>query len=165
LTASDPSIRPFEPDDLERLQRIRRTAFAPVFRSFRAIVGPEIAAIAFAEADAEQARLLAATCAEGSGHQVLVVTEGGEIVGFVSYTLDEATRIGEIGLNAVHPDRGGKGFGSWMYACVLKHMREQGMALATVGTGDDPSQAPARRAYEKAGFDHAIPSLHLYKLL
>jgi hypothetical protein len=39
------------------------------------------------------------------------------------------------------------------------------MALATVGTGGDPSHAPARRAYAKAGFGPAIPSLTLYRLL
>jgi hypothetical protein len=39
------------------------------------------------------------------------------------------------------------------------------MAVATVSTGGDPSHAPARRAYEKAGFGPAIPSVSLYKLL
>ena len=37
--------------------------------------------------------------------------------------------------------------------------------VATVGTGGDPSHAPARRAYETAGFGPAIPSLTLYRLL
>jgi hypothetical protein len=44
-------------------------------------------------------------------------------------------------------------------------MKEFGMALATVGTGADPSHAPARRAYEKAGFGAALPSVSLYRLL
>jgi hypothetical protein len=44
-------------------------------------------------------------------------------------------------------------------------MKERGMALATVGTGGDPSHGPARRAYAKAGFGPAIPSISLYKLL
>lgn len=165
MTASDPRIRPFEPDDLPALQRIRRAAFEPVFRSFREIVGAEIAAIAFTHADAEQARLLDDICAARSGHHVRVVTAGGEIVGFVSFTLDTAKRTGEIGLNAVHPDHAGRGLGTWMYAHVLARMKELGMALATVGTGGDPSHAPARRAYEKAGFGPAIPSLYLYKRL
>ena len=34
-----------------------------------------------------------------------------------------------------------------------------------VGTGGDPSHAPARRAYEKAGFGPAIPSLYYYRAL
>ena len=163
--ASDPSVRGFEPADLPVLQHIRRAAFEPVFRSFREIVGAEMAAIAFAHADAEQAQLLDGICTAGSGHHVLVVTAGEEIAGFVSFTIDADKRIGEIGLNAVHPDYAGRGLGTGMYEYVLARMKELGAALATVGTGGDPSHAPARRAYEKAGFGPALPSLYLYKLL
>jgi hypothetical protein len=52
-----------------------------------------------------------------------------------------------------------------MYEHVLARMRALGMEAATVGTGADPSHAPARRAYEKAGFGPALPSLWLYRLL
>ena len=165
MTASDPLIRPFEPHDLAALQHIRHAAFEPVFRSFREIVGAEIAALAFTDADAEQAKLLEDICAAGSGHQVWVVTVGEAIVGFVSFTLDADKRMGEIGLNAVHPDHAGRGLGTWMYESVMVRMKELGMALATVGTGGDPGHAPARRAYEKAGFGPALPSLWYYKLL
>jgi GNAT superfamily N-acetyltransferase len=165
VTASDPSLRPFEPGDLPALQHIRQAAFEPVFRSFRDIVGAEIAAIAFTHADADQAKLLDDICTAGSGHHVLVVTVGMEIVGFVSFTVDTDKRTAEIGLNAIHPRHAGRGLGTWMYKHVLTRMKELGAALATVGTGGDPSHAPARRAYEKAGFGPALPSIYLYKLL
>jgi ribosomal protein S18 acetylase RimI-like enzyme len=165
MTLAAPDIRPFKPGDLPALQRIRRAAFAPVFRSFAEIVGTPIADIAFAEADAEQARLLDSICTSGSGHHLWVVTLGEKIVGFVSCTIDTDRRIGEIGLNAVHPDHAGQGVGTEMYRHVITRMKELGMAIVTVGTGDDPSHAPARRAYEKAGFGPAIPSVHLYRLL
>ncbi|MEM7223540.1 MAG: GNAT family N-acetyltransferase [Pseudomonadota bacterium] len=70
--------------------------------------------------------------------------------------------MGEIDLNAVDPDHQGSGVGAWMYAYALDRMKEAGMLVASVGTGGDPSHAPARRAYEKAGFGPAIPSVHLY---
>jgi GNAT superfamily N-acetyltransferase len=165
VTASGATIRPFEPGDLPAMQRVRQAAFAPVFRSFRAIVGEEIAALALAQADAEQAKLLDDLCAAGSAHHVLVVTLGDELIGFASYTVDAATRTGEIGLNAVHPAHAGRGVGTAMYEHVLARMKALGMALATVGTGGDPSHAPARRAYAKAGFGPAIPSITLYRLL
>ena len=165
MAASPPTIRPLAPGDLPTLQSVRRAAFEPVFSSFRRIVGEEIAALAFADADAEQARLLDDICAAGSGHHVLVVTVDGETVGFVSFTIDAAKRTGEIGLNAVRPDHAGQGIGTWMYQHVLARMKELGMALAVVGTGGDSSHAPARRAYEKVGFGPAIPSVYLYKLL
>jgi hypothetical protein len=52
-----------------------------------------------------------------------------------------------------------------MYEFVMERMKQGGMAVATVGTGGDPGHLPARRAYEKAGFGPAVPSLYLYKLL
>ena len=165
MTAVAPTIRPLEPGDLLELQSLRRAAFEPVFRSFRSIVGEEIAALAFVDADAEQAKLLDDICAAESGHHVLVVAVDGETVGFVSFTIDAAKRTGEIGLNAVRPDHAGRGIGTWMYQHVLAHMKELGMVLAVVGTSGDSSHAPARRAYEKVGFGPAIPSVYLYNLL
>jgi RimJ/RimL family protein N-acetyltransferase len=164
-TTSGPSIRPFTPGDLPAMQRVRKAAFEPVFRSFRDIVGAKIAALAFAHADADQAKLLDDICAAGSDHQVLVVTIGDEIIGFVSFTIDARNHAGEIGLNAVHPEHAGRGIGTETYEVVLARMKELGMAVATVSTGGDPSHAPARRAYEKAGFGSAIPSVTLYRLL
>lgn len=147
------------------LQAIRAAAFAPVFASFRAIVGPYIAAVALAHAEADQARLLDDICAEGSGHHVLVARVDGEIAGFVSFTVDAGPRMGELGLNAVHPDHAGRGIGAFMYGEALAGMKALGARAVEVGVGGDPSHAPARRAYEKAGFGPAIPSLSLYRSL
>jgi ribosomal protein S18 acetylase RimI-like enzyme len=165
VSASDPTIRPFEPGDLATLQNIRQAAFGPVFRSFRDIVGEQIAAIALASAEAEQSQLLDTICTADSTHHVLVAMIGEETVGFVAFTIDADKRTGEIGLNAVHPDYAGRGIGTRMYQNAMARMKERGVAVAMVGTGADPSHAPARRAYEKAGFGPRIPSIHLYKLL
>ena len=101
----------------------------------------------------------------GQGLRVLVAEVAGEIVGFASFTADAAKRTGEIGLNAVHPGYAGRGIGTALYGHALARMKELGVALAAVSTGADPSHAPARRAYEKAGFGPALPSVHLYRLL
>jgi len=50
-----------------------------------------------------------------------------------------------------------------MYECATDRLRELGMRVAEVGTGGDPSHAPARRAYAKAGFGPGIPNVYLYK--
>ena len=159
------NIRPFQPGDLPVMQHVRAAAFQPVFQSFHTIVGDQIAALALTDSDAEQAQLLEDICKPESVHQVLVACKGSDIVGFFSYTVDTAKRIGEIGLNAVHPAHAGQGIGTAMYDYALARMKDAGMAVATVGTGGDPSHAPARRAYEKAGFGPAIPSVYMYKLL
>ena len=159
------TIREFEPNDLARLQEIRAAAFRPIFRSFRRIVGKAIAEVAFAAAEQEQADLLDRYCGAESDREVLVVEIDPDIVGFCALTCDQDSKVGEIDLNAVHPDHQGKGIGTWMFEAALERMRAAGMKVATVGTGGDPSHAFARRAYAKAGFGPAIPSVYLYREL
>ena len=163
--ATDICIRSFEPGDLEAMQRIRAAAFEPVFRSFRQIVGDTVSALALGRADAEQAELLASVCDPTSRQQVYVALIDSTIVGFVSFSLDAEKRIGEIGLNAVHPDHAGRGIGTDLYNFAIDRMKRSGMLLATVGVGGDPSHIPARRAYEKAGFGPSLPSVWMYRVL
>ena len=161
---SDVDVRGFEPADLPDLQQIRMLAFEPVFRSFRDIVGASNSEIALATLETEQSELLATLCDTKSPDRVFVALVDGRIVGFVSVSLDQEKKVGEIGLNAVHPDHAGRGSGTALYKFALKK-NEAGMSIATVGTGGDPSRAAERRAYEKAGFSPSIPSLGMYRAL
>ena len=165
MTQGELTIRAFEPDDLSHLDEIRRLAFEPVFASFREIVGAAIAEIAFATAEAEQSEHLKKLCDPESPEQVFVAVLGDVRIGFVSVSLNDEQKIGEIGLNAVHPDHAGRDVGTALNEFALEVMRNAGMLVATVGTGGDDSHAPARRAYEKAGFGPAIPSLWMYRTL
>ena len=161
----DIDIRPYEATDLDALQEIRARAFAPVFRSFREIVGAEIARIALASEEAEQAKLLDTLCKPDSPEKMFVAVLDGKTVGFVSFLLDDKTKVGEIGLNAVDPDVAGQGIGTRLYEFALAEMKTAGMEVASVSTGGDPSHAPARRAYEKAGFGPAISSVWMCRSL
>jgi ribosomal protein S18 acetylase RimI-like enzyme len=165
MAPPDLILRPLAQEDRPALQRVRAAAFEPVFASFRAIVGDAIARHAFARAEAEQEGLLDRVCTPGSGHEMVVAELGGEVVGFVAWTHDLATRTGEIGLNAVHPDHAGQGIGPALYEHALDLMRQAGAAVAVVNTGGDPSHAAARAAYRKVGFGPALPSVTLYRLL
>ncbi len=158
-------VRPFNQRELATIQDIRELAFKPIFDSFRNIVGPVIAQSAFASAEREQAKLLSDLCAAGSSARVFVATLDDQIVGFVSMTVEAETEVGEIGLNAVHPEFASRGIGSRLYRYALDEMRSAGMRVATVGVGGDASHAAARRAYIKAGFGSSIPSQSLYQLL
>ena len=161
----DLEIRRIQEGDVGELQSIRQAAFAPVFDSFRSILGEEISAVAQARADEEQAELLASLCKPESPWEVYVAEVSDAVVGFVSVRLDIEARLGEIGLNAVHPSSAGKGIGTAMYRFAMKRMKEVGIEVATVSTGGDPSHAAARRAYEKAGFTVGIPSIWLCRHL
>ena len=165
---TDPSkvlIRTADDSDAAQLQDVRRAAFAPVFASFRAILGEEISQVTQARDDQAQAEYLASLFLPSSGWELYVAEQEGLVVGFVSIQLNRETSMGEIGLNAVHPDFAGAGIGTAMYDAVLHLMREAGMRVATVSTGGDSSHASARRAYQKAGFTVGIPSIWLCQRL
>ena len=123
--------RAFAPADLPTLHAIRAAAFAPIFASFRSIVGPEIAALGLATAEQEQADLLDAIAKLDSSHAIAIAESGSTVIGFVSWKNDPATKIGEITLNAVHPDYGGKGVGTALYEHALAALKAAGMQLAT----------------------------------
>jgi ribosomal protein S18 acetylase RimI-like enzyme len=159
------SVRPATADDLPALQRIRAAAFAPVFASFRAMLGDTLYERVQARDDEAQHALLASLVERDSGWELHVAEAAGAIVGFVSLRLDHARQVGEIGLNAVHPAHANRGVGTAMYRFALARMTDAGMQAATVSTGGDASHAAARRAYEKAGFSAHIPSVWLCRTL
>jgi len=161
----DVSVRRADDRDADAMDGVRRAAFAPVFASFRAILGEEIAQVTQARDDEAQAEYLASLLEPDSGWELYVAEQAGVVAGFVSVQLNEETSVGEIGLNAVHPDCAGTGIGTAMYDVVLERMRHAGMRVATVSTGGDASHIPARRAYQKAGFEVGIPSIWLCQAL
>lgn len=161
----DLNIRPSAPEDFHVLDAIRAAAFAPVFASFRSLVGAPIAAAAFHSAEREQQDHLSNLLKPGDGRIMLVAEKSGVARGFCAVSWNAETGIGEIGLNAVHPSTQRHGIARRLYTAALDRMRDEGMRVALVGTGGDESHASARAAYGAAGFTAAVPSLHLYRLL
>ncbi|MEM6255642.1 MAG: GNAT family N-acetyltransferase [Cyanobacteria bacterium P01_D01_bin.156] len=165
MSKPDLILRLVRHDDSPRLQEIRQAAFEPIFASFRSILGDKIYELAQAKEDEEQESLLASMLEPESDWDVYVAKLAATVVGFVSVQLNLDTHVGEIGLNAVHPDFAGRGVGTAMYEFAIARMKEAGMQVATVATGGDPSHAPARRAYRKAGFTVEIPSVWMCRTL
>jgi hypothetical protein len=75
-------------DDLPRLEEVRDAAFAPVFASFRSILGEEIYSLAQAREDDAQGELLASLLAPESGWESYAADMAGVVVGFVSVQLN-----------------------------------------------------------------------------
>jgi ribosomal protein S18 acetylase RimI-like enzyme len=69
---------------------------------------------------------------------------------------------GEVVLLAVHPEYQDRGIGTDLNTFALAKMKESGVKLAIVETGGDPSHAPARRSYEKAGYT-GLPLVRYFK--
>ena len=92
----------------------------------------------------------------------------GKVAGFVTRLKNPAAPyMGIVGNNAVNPEFAGKGIGSAMYSCILSEMEKEGMTHVGVYTGRDAAHAPARRAYERAGFtpESAIQCADYYKVI
>ena len=165
MSKQDLTIRPVKASEKHRLEEIRQAAFAPVFASFRSILGDDIYELAQAREDKGQGELLISMLEPNSDWEVYAAELAGIVIGFVSVQLNRETKVGEIGLNAVHPDYCSQGFGTAMYNFAVARMKETGMQVATVATGGDSSHAPARNAYRKAGFTVEIPSVWMCQKL
>ncbi len=159
------TMRAATAEDHPVAEEIRQAAFDPVFESFKSILGNDIYELAQAKEDQAQGNILNDLLAADSEWELYLAEYEGAPVGFLSLKLDTTSNVGEIGLNAIHPESTGIGLGTEMYEFALERMRESGMKVATVATGGDPSHEPARSAYRKAGFDTEIPSVWMCKLL
>jgi len=156
------SIRAFQSDDLPVIQSIRNRAYQPIYDSFRHLVGEDVFRLEFSDWDQAQGDYLESICAENSGKEIYVATVDDAVVGFIGLSMNQASGRGEVDLNAVDPVHQGDGIGEFMYQFVIRRMQSAGMKVVKVSTGCDSSHAPARRAYEKAGFNVFIPSIRMY---
>ena len=122
------SIRRANEGDAAHMEEVRHAAFAPVFASFRALLGEKISQVTQARDDQEQAEYLTSLLEPDSSWELYVAEQAGLVVGFVSVQVNEQTSIGEIGLNAVHPERASAGIGTAMYNVALERLRKRGYA-------------------------------------
>jgi GNAT superfamily N-acetyltransferase len=145
------NIRLAQETDLDALQELTVLAFEPVRQSFSKILGSQIFPLVYPDWR-QLHRDHVSTFYREDKSNLYVADDEGILKGLMSYCLDEDKKQGEIEFLAVHPDYQNYGIGTHLNNFALAKMREAGMQLAIVGTGGDESHAPARQAYEKAGF-------------
>jgi ribosomal protein S18 acetylase RimI-like enzyme len=160
----DLQIRPAGEDDVEDLVRLSLSAWAPVFRSFEQILGPSIYAMIWPDWRAGQRKAVETVCQDRDKTAVLVAELDGRVVGFLAYELNPTDAVGDVVLLAVEPEHQNRGIGTELNNAALGRMQAGGMKMARVETGGDPSHAPARRCYEKAGYT-ALPIVRYHKEL
>lgn len=137
-------------------------AWTPIREVFRRELGDELYEAQFTGWQQSKRDAIAAEWKVGTAYVAMAEER---VVGFIACHLNAATKTGQIGTNAVDPDFRGQGIGPKMYEFVLQKMKEAGMKYASVITGLDDGHAPARKAYEKAGFEKGLPSIRYYKEL
>jgi ribosomal protein S18 acetylase RimI-like enzyme len=158
----DMRIRPMRDNESEDLVRLAVLAWPPVFRSFEQILGRAIYLLIWPEWRTNQGDAVRRVCSDCEGTTVLVAEVDGAIAGFLAYRLDTQDKTGTVRLLAVHPEFQNRGIATELNKFAIKQMKESGMRLACVETGGDPSHAPARRAYEKAGYK-GLPIVRYYQ--
>ncbi len=160
------AIRWARPEDTEDIAVIAVRAWEPIFREREGVLGEDLMRRERGGRDwrEEKGRQVRRHC-EQLPDSVLVTELGGRVVGFLTFHGNRESGILEIGNNAVDPQHQGRGLGTAQYEYVLDWARENGFVYAKVGTGLDGCHAPARAAYQKAGFDMAIPAVTYYKKL
>ena len=162
---NDIIIRALDPPDVEAVVQIAVAAWTPIYAFYRQRMGDELFEAAHPNWQEEKARQVRQACDPQDRAEVCVAAKGGQIVGFITYYANHASRIGVIGNNAVHPDLQGMGIGSLMYRHAFVRLKELGMQFVRVSTGGDPAHAPARKAYEKVGFAIQLPHVEYYRKL
>ena len=143
------SIEPFAPAHTDRVVELSLLAWAPVFASFKAMMGDALYARVHPDWRRDQAESVRA--ALGSNDTWVAVVDG-DVAGFVNVVFDAAERSAEIYMIAVDPRSQRQGIGSALTDFALAEMRARAVTLAVVATGGDPGHAPARATYERAGF-------------
>ena len=156
-------IRDYSPQDLPDIVELMVPAFEPIFASFEDVLGQSLYTAMFPQGVEVQRQVAKDACTAPENH-TLVAEENGRVVGFLVYKFHDDGETGEIYLLAVDPKAQKNGIGSALNLKALERLKEGGMKIAYVGTGGDDGHAPARRAYEKAGFT-PFPQVQYYQKL
>ena len=157
-------IREFRQGDLETLVEFSLRAWEPVFASVQDVLGDAIFLRLHPDWKANQEDAVRSSCTNDERH-VFVAVADGRPVGFVAIALNAFhEQMGVIDIIGVDPDYQRRGISSRLTEFVTEHMRSHGMDIAVVETGGDPGHAPARAAYENAGFT-LLPISRYFRLL
>lgn len=164
MTADLIEIRAFEEDDLQAIVEFSLRAWEPVFASVRNVLGDEVFLRLHPEWRATQAEAVRSSCTNPD-RDVFVAIVDVRPVAFVAVALNAFhERMGWIDIIGVDPDYQRRGISSQLTEFAINHMRSRGMDIAVVETGGDPGHAPARAAYEAAGFT-LLPVARYFRLL
>ncbi|MDY7104075.1 MAG: GNAT family N-acetyltransferase [Actinomycetota bacterium] len=159
----DVDVRVFGADDTEAVVALSLEAWAPVFASLREALGPRLFELMHTDWRADQRKAVEEVLADDEVRTWVAVIDD-RPVGFTSVKLDDDSRMGELYMIAVDPSAQNRGIGTMLTRWSEARMAEAGMTLAMIDTGGDPGHAPARRAYEKAGFT-LLPIARYFKAL
>jgi ribosomal protein S18 acetylase RimI-like enzyme len=164
MTEDSIQIRAFREADLDAVIAFSLRAWAPIFDSIRDVLTDEIFFRLHPDWRADQAETVRSSCLSEE-RDVFVAVADRRPVGFVAVALNAFHEgMGVIDIIGVDPEYHRRGIGSRLTEAAINHMRREGMEIAVVETGGDRGHAPARAAYEQAGFT-LLPISRYFRLL
>jgi GNAT superfamily N-acetyltransferase len=146
-------ITPYSADRRAEVLDLTVRAWAPVFARTRHAV-PGFVYRSFYP-DGWQARQVGDVSAilDAEPQNVDLALVEDRLAGWVCTRLHPEDRMGEVFVLAVDPRHQRRGIGTALMQHSFGRISAAGMGMAMVETGDDPGHAPARAAYEAAGFE------------
>jgi ribosomal protein S18 acetylase RimI-like enzyme len=153
-------MRSFNESDLVEIVELSLLAWEPIFESMEKVLGSRIFHLIWPDWKKSQAEGVGGACRATDKYHALVAELDGRVVGFIAYELKGET--GEVVLLAVHPEFQKRGIATQLNVAALDAMKAAGMKMAIVETGGEDGHAPARRAYEKAGYT-GLPLVRYFK--
>ena len=156
------NIVPFSDEYASAVEALVIEAWTPIRESYRRELGEELYGRIFGDWKRDKTESVLSMMISGRGYVAVI---DGELAGFIHYEISEDGVSGEIGNNAVLSKYRGCGIAQAMYAFVFEKMKAKGVEYVSVVTGLDDGHEPARRSYEKAGFDRGLPSVKYYRKL
>lgn len=163
VDGSGVEIERYEESKLEEIVQLSFRAWQPVFASIESAMDADVYRELYPDWRVAQRAAVESVCADEDTH-VWVASKESRIVGFVALQLHRDNRMGEIYMIAVDPDFQRRGIATALTNYSLAWLKDAGMPVAMVETGEDPGHAPARRTYESAGF-RRLPIARYFKKL
>ncbi len=161
---ADPIFRAATDEDIPVIREIAKAAWEPIYAFYREAMGEDLFAREHPGDVLEQKADSVERHFRERPDEAFVGEVDDEVMAFCTYMIRD-NGVGVVGNNAVSPSAQGMGLGTAQYEECLRRLREAGMVYATVHTGLDPAHAPARRAYEKVGFEQVRPHVEYYMKL
>ncbi len=159
------TIREVAESDFARIRDIAAAAWKTTYQWRRNVMDAGMYRAIYGDGHPEKGRRVEQWCRKNP-ELTRVAEIAGAVVGFVTWMIDyPVAGCGEISNNAVAPSAQGRGVGRAMYEWVFDEFRRRGMTFACVRTNLDPGHAPARAAYRKVGFAHAIEGVQYFRRL
>ncbi len=163
---TDPALQivPYEPAHLEDILDLSMLAWDPVFPRMKNEIPDYIFRAFYPQGWQPRQRAdIAAVCRDDETHLWLALIDDA-VAGYIGLRVHEEDSMGEIYVIAVHPDFQRRGISGDLMSFAFDWFGERDLAMVMVETGGDEGHAPARSAYEKAGFERYPVARYFRKL-